>query len=193
MSDFKVYTNPNFKKTRPVQKVEEVELTMLPPEKLVDQYFASAFFFLAMKDHGGWYVAEEIPEEEGPVPEMYPLLERNLEELYGGTREYREAGQISFGSLLYTYSEEEQDFLSLIGEMIFPSFIEFLRQALLILNEDLIYHPDGEQIVGAYFEEISENGDLDEMMQRVMGILDEPDNVRHMLFELDQDEEEEIW
>lgn len=192
MSDFKVYTNPDIKKKSRKQEVEEVEVVMLPADRLVDQYFASAFFFHAMEAHGGWYVAEEVPEEEGPVPDMYPLLERNIMELYEGTREYREQEQVSFGSLLYTYSEDEQEFVSLIGEMIFPSLIEFLRQALLILNDDLIYQPEGEQIIAAYFESITEDGDLDEIMQRIMGILDEPENVHHMLFEMDE-EEDEIW
>ena len=191
MSDFKVYTNPNIKKKRERQELEEVELAMLPTENLVDQYFASAFFYMAMKDHGGWYVAEELPPDEGPLPDMYPLLERNLQELFEGTREYREQEHISFGSLVHTYSEEEQEFLSLIGEMVFPSVIEFLRQVLMILNEDLIYRPDVDQIVGAYFEEISENGDLEAVMQGIMGMMDDTDNIRHMLFELD--EEEEIW
>lgn len=193
MSDFKVYTNPHMKKRRVSRQLEEIEIAMLPTENLVDQYFASAFFYMAMKNHGGWYVAEELPEEEGPLPDMYPLLERNLQELFAGTREYREQENISFGTLIHTYSEDEQEFLSLIGEMIFPSVIEFLRQVLLILNEELIYRPDVDQIVGAYFEEISENGDLEAVMQGIMGIMDDVDNVRHMLFELDEEEDDEIW
>ena len=193
MSDFKVYTNPHIKKRRASRQLEEVELAMLPTENLVDQYFASAFFYMAMKDHGGWYVAEELPEEEGPLPDMYPLLERNLQELFEGTREYRDQENVSFGTLVHTYSEEEQEFLSLIGEMIFPTVIEFLRQVLLILNEELIYRPDVDQIVGAYFEEISENGDLEAVMQGIMGMMDDMDNIRHMLFELDEEEEDEIW
>ena len=84
MSDFKVYTNPDIKKKRERRPPEEVELAMLPTENLVDQYFASAFFYMTMKNHGGWYVAEELPPEEGPLPDMYPLLERNLQELFEG-------------------------------------------------------------------------------------------------------------
>ncbi len=190
MRDFKVITNTN-PPSRNEDEYKEVELQLLAAENMADLYFASEYFPMAILEGDGFYFVDRMPEDEMDISDFHPLLESNFDNFVKSTRSYRTLNSVSLGSLIMMYDASEDGFAPLVDSVIQESFFRFFRQALMILNPDLIYAEDSDEILEAAMEAIGEEGYYDEVFQGILGFLDETDNLRAILFDLLEENEEE--
>ena len=181
MRDFKVITNPNSPKNDGVEEIE-LELTLYEAETVADLYLVSAFFHYLQNNDGFYFAERVLSEEEIGAMKVFPLLERNFSEFIRLTERVRRREHLSLGQLIYCYDAQSNGYVAFFDDMVQSSFLDFFKQAFIIMNPEVIYTDDAEELFDGVMQELMQQDYFDEVMQLILGYLDDEDNLYQILF-----------
>ena len=187
--DFKVYSNPNIKKTMK-EKAEEVTFELeIPDEDTITALFLSSPYFISMmRDQDMFYYPTDLSAEESL---MAPLLSENVFwDFVEESKMIRMKENIPLAPLLHIVvedEEEDQQMISLFDGIIQIELMKFFQTTVMVTNVDAAMADEFDDVFEELVGELEENGYLDQVLQNIAECLDNPDFIRELIFPADED------
>ena len=189
--DFKVYSNPDIKKLLK-DKAEEVSFDLeIPDEDNITVLFVSSpYFAVMMQSPEHFYYPTDLEAEE---TFLAPLLSEDIFwEFVEKTKVIRIKEKLLLGPLLHIPVENEkgeQEMLSIFDGLIQTEFVKFFKTAVMVMNFEAAMDEAFDDAFAQLMDGLENNGYLDQVMNNVAEILDNPEVLAELIFQEDREEE----
>ncbi|MCD8018386.1 MAG: hypothetical protein LUF92_02025 [Clostridiales bacterium] len=179
---FKVYSNDNIPRRNKKDEIT-VELEIPHEDMLMGLFVTSPYFMDTMMKPDYYYYPIDVEAEESL---LVPILDSNvLQDFLSSTELYRKREKVSTGQLLRIPVEDEDgedQMISLFDGYLQMEILKFFRTAVTIMNPDIAFEDEFEEIFDKLTDESVDNGYLDNVLNSLAEYLDDGEILEAVMF-----------